>query len=192
MILGLAPTSGRALVFDHPCAELSRAALRIGAMLEATDFHPGRSGPVHREHPVRGWPVGIVVPVAVRRGQTLTWRPGGITLYLVVKRDLGAAATAIASVPRREIIERLALGPASMTDLAEALSVTLSAVDKHLRVLLDGGLVTKVKRGRTTVVRLEPGSLQELAVWAMSTGLMWSHLLDRFEAHLSESGSQER
>ncbi len=48
MILGLAaPTSGRALVFDHPYAELPCAALRIGAMLEATDFHPGRSGRDH-------------------------------------------------------------------------------------------------------------------------------------------------
>ena len=48
MILGLAaPTSGRALVFDHPYPELPRAALRIGAVLEATDFHPGRSGRDH-------------------------------------------------------------------------------------------------------------------------------------------------
>ena len=46
--LGLtAPTSGRALVFGHPCAEVTRAALRIGAVLEATDFHPGRSGRDH-------------------------------------------------------------------------------------------------------------------------------------------------
>jgi ABC-2 type transport system ATP-binding protein len=48
MILGLvAPTSGRARVFDHPYAELPHAALRIGAVLEATDFHPGRSGRDH-------------------------------------------------------------------------------------------------------------------------------------------------
>ena len=48
MILGLAaPTSGWARVFDHPYAALPRAALRIGAVLEATDFHPGRSGRDH-------------------------------------------------------------------------------------------------------------------------------------------------
>src|ERR1700757_2429395 len=48
MILGLvAPSRGRALVFDRPYAELPRAALRIGAVLEATDFHPGRSGRDH-------------------------------------------------------------------------------------------------------------------------------------------------
>jgi ABC-2 type transport system ATP-binding protein len=48
MILGLAaPTSGRALVFDHPYAELPRAAVRIGAVLEATDFHPSRTARDH-------------------------------------------------------------------------------------------------------------------------------------------------
>ncbi len=48
MLLGLAaPTSGRALVFDQLYAQLQRPALRIGAVLEATDFHPGRSGRDH-------------------------------------------------------------------------------------------------------------------------------------------------
>jgi ABC-2 type transport system ATP-binding protein len=48
MLLGLAtPTSGRALIFDKPYAELERPALRVGAVLEATDFHPGRSGRDH-------------------------------------------------------------------------------------------------------------------------------------------------
>ena len=48
MLLGLAaPTSGRALVFGEPYAQVADAALRIGAVLEATDFHPGRSGRDH-------------------------------------------------------------------------------------------------------------------------------------------------
>jgi ABC-2 type transport system ATP-binding protein len=48
MLLGLAaPTSGRALVFDSNYAELADPALRIGAVLEATDFHPGRNGRDH-------------------------------------------------------------------------------------------------------------------------------------------------
>src|ERR1700734_4178308 len=48
MLLGLAvPTSGRALVFDQLYAQLQQPALRIGAVLEATDFHPGRSGRDH-------------------------------------------------------------------------------------------------------------------------------------------------
>jgi len=47
-LLGLAaPTAGRALVFGRPYAELQRPALRVGSVLEATDFHPGRSGRDH-------------------------------------------------------------------------------------------------------------------------------------------------
>jgi ABC-2 type transport system ATP-binding protein len=48
MVLGLAaPSSGRALVFDRLYADLPQAALQVGAVLEATDFHPGRSGRDH-------------------------------------------------------------------------------------------------------------------------------------------------
>ncbi len=48
MLLGLAaPTSGRALIFDQPYARLTGAARRVGAVLEATDFHPGRTGRDH-------------------------------------------------------------------------------------------------------------------------------------------------
>jgi ABC-2 type transport system ATP-binding protein len=58
MVLGLAaPTSGRALVFDKPYAELPRPALRIGAVLEATDFHPGRSARDHLR--MLAWAVGV-------------------------------------------------------------------------------------------------------------------------------------
>jgi len=48
MLLGLAePTSGRATIFGEPYAAMERPALRVGAVLEATDFHPGRSGRDH-------------------------------------------------------------------------------------------------------------------------------------------------
>ena len=48
MLLGLAaPSQGRALIFDMPYRQIERPALRIGAVLEATDFHPGRSGRNH-------------------------------------------------------------------------------------------------------------------------------------------------
>src|SRR5262245_27194425 len=48
MLLGLAaPSNGRALVFGQPYATLEKPALRVGAVLEATDFHPGRSGRNH-------------------------------------------------------------------------------------------------------------------------------------------------
>jgi ABC-2 type transport system ATP-binding protein len=48
MVVGLAaPTAGRALVFGRPYAELAQASRRVGAALEAANFHPGRSGRDH-------------------------------------------------------------------------------------------------------------------------------------------------
>jgi DNA-binding transcriptional ArsR family regulator len=105
----------------------------------------------------------------------------------MVKYGLDAVATAVASAPRRSIVERLAEGDASMSDLARRLGVTLPAVDKHLHVLVDAGVVTKQKNGRTTTLQLVPGSLEELGAWAMSTRLMWSNALDRLEQHLSDA-----
>jgi hypothetical protein len=58
-------------------------------------------------------------------------------------------------------------------------------------VLLDAGVVTKGKTGRTTSVRLVPGSLEELATWAMSTRLMWAHALDRLEHHVTDRPEDE-
>jgi DNA-binding transcriptional ArsR family regulator len=103
----------------------------------------------------------------------------------MVKYGLDTVATAIASQPRRAIIECLAEGEASMSRLATHLDLSLPAVDKHVRVLTGAGVVTKSKTGRTTSVRLVPGSLEDLATWAMSTRLMWSNALDRLEQHLA-------
>ena len=103
----------------------------------------------------------------------------------MVKYQLDRVAHAIASEPRRAILDRLAEGEASMSHLADRLDVSLPAVDKHVRVLTAAGVVTKTKSGRTTSVRLVPGSLDDLATWAMSTRLMWSNALDRLEGHLS-------
>ena len=72
-----------------------------------------------------------------------------------------------------------------MSQLAARLDASLPAIDKHVRVLVSAGVVTKSKSGRTTSVRLVPGSLDDLAVWATSTRLMWSNALDRLADHLS-------
>ena len=103
----------------------------------------------------------------------------------MVKSRLDRVARAIASEPRRALLECLVDGEASMSRLAGHLDLSLPAVDKHVRVLAEAGVVTKSKAGRTTSVRLVPGSLDDLATWALSTRLMWGNALDRLEEHLS-------
>lgn len=107
-------------------------------------------------------------------------------------RSVDLAASAIASAPRRRLVERLANGPASMSELAEELQITLPAVDRHLRVLVEAGIVHKTKEGRTTVLRLNVGSLQALATWAASTRLLWAGMLDRYAAVVADGPATQR
>lgn len=105
---------------------------------------------------------------------------------------LDAAAAAIASAPRRLIVERLATGPASITDLADLVGVSVPAALKHVDRLVDGGLVTRVKHGRVVTVNLVPGSLDGLVEWATRTRLFWANHLDRYAAHLSTTSEGNR
>ncbi len=98
---------------------------------------------------------------------------------------LDAIALAIASGPRRALLERLAEAPATMSELAGLLGASLPGLSKHLQVLIDAGLVRRRKDGRTVTVELVPGSLEPLQDWALCTRLVWAARLDRLAAQLS-------
>lgn len=102
---------------------------------------------------------------------------------------LDTAAAAIASGPRRAILERLAGGPATISELAAELAVTVPGALKHVDRLAAAGIVTRSKHGRVVTVTLVPGSLDALAEWATRTRLFWANHLDRYVAHLGGSPS---
>ncbi len=95
-----------------------------------------------------------------------------------------AIASAIASTPRRLILERLAGGPATMTQLTSLLGLTMAATTKHLAILTRAGLVDRSKVGRVVTFSLVPRSLEPLQEWALSTRLLWAASLDRLVEHL--------
>src|SRR2546423_8283013 len=66
---------------------------------------------------------------------------------------------ALADPARRIIVERLSQGPASVTELAKPLAMSLPAVVQHLQVLEASGLVRSEKVGRGRTRRIEPGGL---------------------------------
>ncbi len=111
----------------------------------------------------------------------------------MVKSTVDAVAHAIASGPRRLLVGRLAEGPATMSELASVLGVTLPAIDKHVRVLEAAGLARKRRVGRRAVVTLEPGGLDLLADWATGVRAMWRARLADFAAHMDreDDGSEE-
>ena len=99
--------------------------------------------------------------------------------------SLGRAFQALADPVRRGMLTRLSRGPASVSELAKPLPMSLPAVLQHLRALEDSGLVRSEKKGRVRTVRLEPSALGEAESWIAERRAEWEAQLDRFEEYLS-------
>lgn len=86
---------------------------------------------------------------------------------------------ALADAGRRAMLDRLARGPASVSELAEPLDMTLSAVVQHLKVLEASGLVRTEKVGRVRTCQADPKALALAERWINQRRLMWERKLDR-------------
>jgi len=88
---------------------------------------------------------------------------------------------ALTDPSRRAILARLerAHDGASVSDLAQPLSITLPAVMKHLDILDDAGLITRAKSGRVVTVRLSPASMRAATAWLQRYERFWAASLDR-------------
>jgi DNA-binding transcriptional ArsR family regulator len=106
-------------------------------------------------------------------------------LYSMVQCcELDRAFAAMADPTRREILERLAAGPASVSEVAEPFHLSLPGVLKHVRVLEAARLVTTTKRGRTRECKLNELALDEVAEWMTSARLRWDARMRSFEQHV--------
>lgn len=94
---------------------------------------------------------------------------------------------ALADPARRGMIERLARGPASVSQLAEPLDMSLSAVVQHLHVLEASGLVSSAKVGRTRTCSIEPQALKTVEQWVLARRASWESRLDRLGDFLAET-----
>jgi DNA-binding transcriptional ArsR family regulator len=94
----------------------------------------------------------------------------------------------LADLSRRTMVERLARGPASVTELARPFDMALPTVVQHLGVLESAGIVTSTKLGRVRTYQLIPAALAPAAEWLGRQRLPAEHRLDRLGAYL-ESGS---
>lgn len=93
---------------------------------------------------------------------------------------------ALADPTRRVMVERLARGPASVSELARPFAMSLPAVVQHLKLLEASGLVRSEKAGRVRTCRIEPAVLQQVEDWIAGRRASWEHRLDRLAGHLGE------
>lgn len=82
-------------------------------------------------------------------------------------------------------MERLERGPASVSDLAAPLPISLPAVLQHLHVLEEGGLVSSEKAGRVRTMTMEPDALRPAERWIAQRREGWERRLDRLGDYLA-------
>src|ERR687884_969413 len=83
----------------------------------------------------------------------------------VVADPLSRVFSALADPTRREIVARLAIGDATVSELAEPFDVTIQAVSKHLKVLEDAGLVSRSREAQRRPVHLEAQVFDLMTKW---------------------------
>ena len=94
---------------------------------------------------------------------------------------------ALADPTRRIMVERLSRGPASVSELAQPLDMTLPAVIQHLQVLEASGLVRSRKAGRVRTCRLSPTALQGAERWIAERRASWERRRDKLGEFLAET-----
>lgn len=89
------------------------------------------------------------------------------------------------------MVERLSFGPASVSELARPLPMTLSAVVQHLKILEEAGLVKSQKVGRVRTCTLEIRKMTEVERWIAERKRFWEQQYDQLEAYLAQTDPEK-
>jgi DNA-binding transcriptional ArsR family regulator len=104
---------------------------------------------------------------------------------------LDLAFQALADPSRRAMVDRLVQGPATVSELARPLAMSLPGVMQHLAVLEASGLVISEKVGRTRTCRIEPKVLTQAEHWIAERRALWERRLDRLGQFLEETKDED-
>ena len=105
-------------------------------------------------------------------------------------QPLDLAFQALSDPGRRAMVERLSFGPASVSELAKPLPMTLSAVVQHLKILEEAGLVKSQKVGRVRTCTLDIRKMTEVERWIAERKRFWEQQYDQLEAYLAATAPE--
>ena len=109
-----------------------------------------------------------------------------VNSHLELDRSFGALAHPV----RRGIVERLARGPATVAEATGGLGVSKPAISKHLKVLEETGVVTRVVEGRTHRLSLDRDVMSEAADWMDRQRALWGRVFNVVDEYLKEEGAR--
>lgn len=104
---------------------------------------------------------------------------------------LSLTLAALADPTRRAILEHLAEGEATVTELAEPFEMSLPAISKHLKVLERAHLITRSRDAQWRPCQLNPEPLKDLADWLEHYRQFWEQSFDRLDEYLQELQAKE-
>ena len=105
---------------------------------------------------------------------------------------LNATFLALADPTRRAILARLALGEASVNELAEPFDMSQPAISKHLKVLERAGLIARGRDAQRRPCRLEPQRLKQAAEWLGTYRQFWEASYSRLDDYLNDLQTKEK
>ncbi|MFT3726401.1 MAG: metalloregulator ArsR/SmtB family transcription factor [Terricaulis sp.] len=105
--------------------------------------------------------------------------------------NLDLAFQALADPIRRAMVDQLIQGPASVSELAKPLAISLPGVMQHLAVLEESGLVRSQKVGRVRTCRIEPAALSAAEHWLTERRQQWERRLDRLGQFLDATKDED-
>jgi DNA-binding transcriptional ArsR family regulator len=107
-------------------------------------------------------------------------------VFAIVNQMVNDSFKALSHPIRRGIVERLTAGPATVGEVTRDFDVSKPAISKHLKVLEESGVVSRLVEGRTHRLSLETKGLDEAAEWMERQRALWGRLFDVVDDYLKE------
>lgn len=99
---------------------------------------------------------------------------------------LSLTFAALADPTRRGMLARLALGPATVKELAEPFKISMPAISKHLKVLEHAGLIERGREAQWRPAQLQAAPLKDVSAWLEQYRRNWEENFDRLSDYLSK------
>ena len=98
---------------------------------------------------------------------------------------------ALSNATRRKVLEKLSVGPATVSELAEPFDMQLPSFVQHLSVLEESRLVTSKKRGRVRTYEISPERFKVVEDWLTACRRLWEARLDRLDQYVKQLKEKE-
>lgn len=105
---------------------------------------------------------------------------------------LDETLTALADPTRRRIVERLATGTATVSEIVDDFELTQPTISSHLKLLEEVGLISRSRVAQTRPCSLEPEGLQALGLWLNDLRTFYEQSYERLDDVLTQLKAEEK